>query len=87
MLRTQVYLPYSQVRALKQMASGEDVSFSEVLRRVIREELSKKAEKRSHGKKDVADRMLATARKIWKIGSGPKDLAQNLDKYLYGGKK
>ena len=87
MLRTQVYLPYSQVKALKQMASEEEVSMSEVLRRLVGDKLidQRPVKKVSKRKKHFLDEFLALAKKM-KV-SGPPDLATNMDKYLYGGKK
>lgn len=91
MLRTQVYLPYSQVRTLKQIASEREVSMSEVLRRLISDKLvdkKKPVKEVSKRKKHVLDGLLVLARKFEKAGvKGPSDLATNMDEYLYGGKK
>ena len=88
MIRTQVYLPYSEVGRLKRMASEEETSMSEILRRLIREKLEvgkKPTKKAGKKRKHVLDRFLALAKKM-KV-SGPPDLATNMDEYLYGSKK
>ena len=90
MLRTQVYLPHSQVRTLKEVATDEGVSMSEVLRRLVNEKFieREKTMKKHRKKVHTLDRLLALAKKFEKMGvKGPPDLATNMDEYLYGGKK
>jgi len=87
MLRTQIYLPYHQVKSLKQTALEERSSVSEIIRGFINKELNEKrtTRKTSKKKKHVLDELLALSKKM-KI-CGPPDLATNLDEYLYGDKK
>lgn len=91
MLRTQVYLPYSQVKALKQMASEKEVYMSEIIRKLVAEKFNgrlKTAKKETKSKSRHAfDGLLALARRFERAGvKGPRDLATNMDEYLYGGK-
>ncbi|MDP3724253.1 MAG: hypothetical protein Q8R11_01310 [bacterium] len=86
MIRTQIYLSYSQVKSLKQTALEERASVSEIIRSFIDKELSeKKAMRKTLKKKHVLDELLDLSKKM-KM-SGPSDLATNLDEYLYGDKK
>ncbi len=83
MIRTQVYLPQSQIKYLKDLARANETSMSEELRKsleVVRHALKKKKTKLSS-----MDWLLKDLDKI--KFNGPKDLATNIDKYLYGGKK
>lgn len=71
------------MKLLKQIAWKEDITVSEAIRRLINERL---LEKKRRGKKNNAGAWLfSLAKKAEKLGfSGPKDLALNMDKYLYG---
>lgn len=83
MNRTQVYLPKTQLDWLKKRASKSQTTLSEVMRQLVRE-------KQAHFRfpQAVADRgesLYEAAKRISKkYTKGPKDLAQNLDRYLYG---
>jgi len=92
MIRTQIYLPENQIAQLKQLAYQEDVSLSEIIRKTIDEKITKtkktgKTKKPKTKYKNVREWFLSMAReaerKKWR---GPKDLASNVDKYLYGKK-
>lgn len=89
MVRTQLYLAQNQLLQLKKIAFQEDISLSSLLRKWVDEGLGKNRNKYKKVKKikrkTAGDILLAMARKAEKIGwEGPKDLASNVDKYLYG---
>ncbi len=81
MQRTQIYLPEKQLKDLHKVAAGYKITVSAVIRLYLEEKLNQVA-----GKKQVPSIPLSVAAKrIRKMGKGgPKDLASNLDKYLYG---
>ena len=81
MLRTQIYLPAEHLRILKKLALQEEVSLSEIIRRLIEEKLTKKEER------NTGSWLLTLADKAKKLKiKGPKDLASRVDFYLYGRK-
>jgi len=85
MMRTQIYLPADQIRNLKKIALEENSSLSLVIRRIIGDKLQEKKpnlEKNNCGKWLLSLGKRAEELKV----KGPKDLATNLDKYLYGDK-
>jgi hypothetical protein len=83
MLRTQIYLPKSQKQALRRLAQKQNTTVSGVIRDVLQEKLNG----RMHAKTRVPETLLEAAKRINQLGKkGPKDLASNLDRYLYGGK-
>lgn len=91
MIRTQIYLPENQVTQLKQIAYKEDLSVSEIIRRTLEEKLTIKIKKGKDTKKkkykNAGAWLLSQARMAERRGwKGPKDLATNVDKYLYGEK-
>ncbi len=81
MNRTQIYLPQKQIEILRKEAQKKRTTTSEIIRRILREKMERMAE---HPQKkslfDAAKRINAKGMK------GPRDLASNLDAYLYGGK-
>lgn len=83
MNRTQIYLPKTQLDWLKKRASKSQTTLSEVMRQLVRE-------RQAHVRlpQTVADRgesLYEAAKRISKkYAKGPKDLAKNLDTYLYG---
>lgn len=82
MLRTQIYLPESQVKALNKVAAQENISVSEAVRTAIEEKFIKRSPKDK--KKNVGSWLLSLAKEAERRGiKGPKDLATNMDKYLY----
>lgn len=84
MVRTQIYLPEKQLRVLKTIAVEENISLSETIRRLVEERLMNKLAK-TQKSKDVGGWLLSLAAKAKKLKiKGPKDLASNIDKYLYG---
>ena len=88
MTRTQIYLPQSQLQRLKRKAAKHSTSVSELIRQTLRaqEEVERRqsnaTEKRT---KSAGESLLELADKLSKMGiKGPKDLSENMDKYLYG---
>lgn len=83
MNRTQIYFPKSRIDELHKVARLRNVTLSEVIRELVEKglQVEKPIEKKPRKFKSI----LETAREIQRMGfKGPKDLAQNLDKYLYG---
>lgn len=84
MNRTQIYLPKSQQLVLKKEAQKRGVTVSAVIRTIIQEKLLMTKAKKTL---PIGESLLVASRRINKLGEkGPRDLAINLDKYLYGGK-
>lgn len=80
MIRTQVYLPKSQIHQLQKEARKKETTVSELLRRFI-------AERFEPSLKTTGEResLVKTAKRIRAMkAEGPMDLAQNMDEYLYG---
>lgn len=92
MIRTQIYLPENQIEKLKEIAYRQKLSVSEIIRRtvdetIIRKKKTAKVKKPKTKYKNVGEWLLAQARMAERMHwRGPKDLATNMDKYLYGGK-
>ena len=83
MSRTQIYLEKSQHDALRREAVRQRRTVSEIIRGIIRERFA--AKKRAVHPARRHETLLEAAERINKIGlKGPKDLAKNMDKYLYG---
>jgi hypothetical protein len=80
MLRTQIYLPENQIVLMKQRAAEMGVSLSSLIRQYLEEKLQMKKPKMQTSTHWLL--MLAHDAKKKKI-RGPKDLAQNAEKYLY----
>ena len=80
MTRTQIYLPQDLINIFRQRAFEENISVSEAIRRALESCETKKKTQKNVGKILLAMAQDAEKRKI----KGPKDLATNLDKYLYG---
>lgn len=82
MNRTQIYLPKTQLDALRREALRERITVSHVVRRIVADRLG--ATLRPIGKKKT-ETLVNFAKRIAKIGrKGPRDLASNADEYLYG---
>lgn len=92
MIRTQIYLPENQIEKLKEIAYQQNLSVSEVIRRTVDENIIKKKKtskvKKTKSKyKNAGEWLLSMAKEAEMKGfKGPRDLASNVDKYLYGGK-
>jgi hypothetical protein len=85
MNRTQIYLPKTQIEALRKIARRKHSSVSDVVRVFIKERVEKRQYVSDFSPRES---LLDAAKRINKLGKkGPKDLASNLDAYLYGGKQ
>ena len=84
MLRTQIYLPENQIRQLKKIAAESNISLSEVVRRVVNKIILGNGVK-TNKQQNTGQWLNQLAKEAKNLGSkGPKDLASNVDKYLYG---
>lgn len=81
MNRTQIYLPKKQIEILRKEAQKQRTTTSEVIRRILREKTERTPTRlQRESLFDAAKRINVKGMK------GPRDLASDLDKYLYGGK-
>lgn len=78
MIRTQLYFPEELYLELKNLAERERKSLAELVRLFVRLGISRQQRAKNPAK--VFLKIASYASK------GPKDLSQNLDKYLYGKK-
>lgn len=86
MTRTQLYLPKSQLDALRTLARKEDATVSEITRRLL--DIQLRLERNERKTSPRRESLLEAARRIGKLGKpGPKDLSKNVDHYLYGAPK
>jgi hypothetical protein len=86
MERTQIYLAKSQVKQLKELAQKKKTTLSELVRDAV--DVQYEIGQPKIFPKQKKETVLDLANELNKIGfKGPKDLASNLDDYLYGGKK
>ena len=84
MERTQIYLPKSQIKKLKGLARKKKTTVSELVRDAVDIQYGIKIQIPQKKR----ETLLEFAKRINALGpKGPKDLATNMDKYLYGGKK
>lgn len=84
MIRTQIYLPQSQIQDLRKTAIEERTSVSEVIRKKLATPNTKKAASKK-SKTTIGERLLAMAKDAERRGvKGPKDLAKRADYYYYG---
>lgn len=85
MERTQIYFPKTQIKKLKELAYKKKTTVSGLVRDAVDIQYApqiKITPKKQH------ESLLQFAERIRRMGfNGPKDLATNLDEYLYGGKK
>lgn len=80
MIRTQMYLPKELYQSVSLVAKREKKTKAEVIRKALEEGL-----KKTSRTKNAGDVLLEIARVAEKLNAkGPKDLSQNIDKYLYG---
>ena len=87
MIRTQVYLPQTQIKFLKDLARANETTMSEELRKSLDtiRRVKPKPRKKNKVELSAGEYLLEMAKEARKLGfKGPKDLATNLDKYLYG---
>ncbi|MFH1584629.1 MAG: CopG family transcriptional regulator [Patescibacteria group bacterium] len=86
MERTQIYLPKSQIQKLKSLAQKKNTTVSELVRDAVDVQYAPMQIKPALKKK--RETLLEFAKRVNSIGcKGPRDLATNIDEYLYGGKK
>ena len=78
MIRTQIYIPEALHQAARSIADKRKKSLAELLRNLIERGIGE--ERRS-----IKQKPLSTLASL-NIKGGPRDLSQNLDKYLYGRK-
>lgn len=86
MIRTQIYLPQSQITKLRTAARQRRTTVSDIVRELIDiNNINHLERKKNTRQKKVMSGLSATAEKIAKMGfKGPADLAKNMDKYYYG---
>lgn len=90
MVRTNIQLTTQQHTALKRAARKNDISISEAVRRAVdyhylRQSAPIHKTTRNTKPKNAGDFLLKLAHQAEKEGwKGPKDLSNNMDKYLYG---
>jgi len=88
MHRTQVYFPEEVLDLLREEAEEKNVTLAHIIRKKVTVDMpvAKKTKKKRKKKKMTgADFLLKMAEKAERLGfKGPKDLASNVDKYLYG---
>ena len=78
MIRTQLYLPEEITGELKLLAHQLNISVAETIRRVLVKGIPQ-VKKKKYKNLDAIVGMI-------KSDKAPKDLSENLDQYLYGGK-
>lgn len=74
MIRTQVYLPEELYQNIKLLAKKEKKSAAQVVRQALERDLASE-------KGETVGKALLRLSKI--KAKGPKDLSENIDKYLY----
>jgi hypothetical protein len=85
MERTQIYLPKNQIKKLKELAYKKKTTVSGLVRDAVDVQYAPEIKIMPKKKRET---LLEFAKRINSIGfKGPKDLATNMDEYLYGGKK
>jgi len=77
MIRTQLYLPEEITLELKLLAQQLNTSVAETIREVIAKGLPQIKKKKAKNLDAIVGMV--------KSDRAPKDLSENLDKYLYGG--
>jgi hypothetical protein len=83
LVRTQVYLPEEDVQIIAALAIQRRVPRARIMREVVREGVEGISRKKNGGKVSA----YAALKSISKIGaSGPTDLSEKMDEYLYGKK-
>ena len=75
MIRTQIYIPSSLHQDAKNIAQRKNESLAKLLRELIASGLTKEKSK-------LQPKSLSSLGNL-NITGGPKDISQNMDKYLY----
>lgn len=89
MTRTQIYLPEADRQYFKRLAQTKGTTMSTEIRKALTQARFRKPPRRLHQPKDInaGQWLLSLAKKMEKIPTrAPKDLASQVDKYLYGNK-
>jgi hypothetical protein len=81
MIRSQIYLTENQINFLKRISFEKEVTMSEIVREALDEKLSYKKNKTNKNSGDLLLKIAGYA-KLGKTNA-PRDLASNVDKYLY----
>lgn len=82
MLRTQIYLPQLYLRHLRQEAKKKNTTLSNTIRSLIEKDIRAKQPIK---RQNAGTWLLSLAKEAERLKiRGPKDLASNMDKYLYG---
>lgn len=87
MIRTQIYLPKSQVAQLKTVARKKRTTVSSVVQLCVEKYIApdRGDQQKKKDTKGVMSGLFEALEEIKKRGEkGPRDLAQNMDKYYYG---
>ena len=87
MHRTQVYFPEEVLEILREEAEKKNTTLAQVIRKKVESQTPaiKKIKKKKKKYKNAGNLLRAMAEEAERLGfSGPKDLATNPDKYLYG---
>lgn len=74
MKRTQIYIPENMHKEMKNLAQKKDRSMSDLVRQFIEQGLEQESEDKTSDLSDLAD---------LNFSGGPKDLSENIDKYIY----
>lgn len=85
MNRTQIYLPKNHRDKLRKIAQKKNTTVSSVIRAFIEEGMRPKTAEPVQKKRRTLLNLLAEVKRYGE--KGPRDLAENVDQYLYGGKK
>lgn len=80
MIRTQVYFNESDYQLIEALAVQSGIKKAVMVRKVVSEGIKQMVKK---GKLSAGDALLDLAKMA---EPGPKDLSENIDEYLYGGK-
>ncbi|MBI4137985.1 MAG: hypothetical protein HY482_00080 [Candidatus Wildermuthbacteria bacterium] len=85
MERTQIYLTKNQIKKLREAAKKKNTTVSGMVREAVDVQYGSNVH---IPPKQKVESLTEFAKRIRKMGfKGPKDLATNMDEYLYGGKK
>jgi hypothetical protein len=85
MIRSQIYFPKTQHDQLRGLASRKRTTISRLVRLFVSQGMSGQ---KQPIRKSGAQSLFELLEKVKKLGQyGPKDLASNIDEYLYGQKR
>ena len=82
MIRTQIYLPKSQIEELRRVSAKQSTTMSAVIRDALEDFLGRKVKNKSRQQFQTSFEALAAIKKLKQ--KGPKDLSSRVDEYLYG---